>query len=502
MPSKDQRNTGSCLRSGGDRQSTWAAAPRRGAARRAGASPLHSTPLRNNALVHLESDATCEVVVLAPHASSRAVLVRDGGIELAVSLPCLTLGPEPEAPEITRRIAERLGTAVTILRASALAWHQNFDAAAMVVEIAPVTPVATALDDTLGWRALEVTEAASVAPEWAHESVASWLRERQDGWADLRPQWSRPGWLSDVGPWMQQQMRLAGYRDPQPPQIHHLWGVSVVLSADSDSGRAYLKCSGDHFRSEAVVTQALATQSPSLLPEVIATDSDRGWLLMRDLGGQSLGDQSPARWGLGLVALHQLQQQWLGRTDELLALGAASRSLDDLATWVGGTTENDAVMRRFTAQEQAAWTSAVPSLVESCRQMAVVGPGPSLTHGDFHPWNVVVTPEGVRVFDWTDASVAHPFIDLVTYVMRSPDPATRPLQLDQYLRLWDADLRDAELRDMSRLALVVGALHQAQTYDRLIPTVMPADLGQLRDGDIEWLKRALRVANKGTLAQY
>jgi aminoglycoside/choline kinase family phosphotransferase len=301
---------------------------------------------------------------------------------------------------------------------------------------------------------------------------------------------------------MHAQMELAGYVAPQPPRVHHLWGVSVVLAADSLTGTAYLKCSGEHFRAEAAVTRALAARSPLLLPDVVAVEPERGWLLMRDLDAPELGDQPESTWGVGLDALAALQQTWLGRTDELLALGAEDRPLTALAVWVEELATDAELLNHLTPDERAQWSAAVPAMVESCRRLADLGPGPSLVHGDFHPWNVTAGAGGARVFDWTDASVAHPFLDLVTYVMRSSDPGRRGTMLRRYLEHWTAHLSADALEEAGRLALVVGALHQAHTYVQLIPTVMPDDLGQLRNGDVQWIRRAMRYAELGLETGY
>ena len=81
---------------------------------------------------------------------------------------------------------------------------------------------------------------------------------------------------------------------------------------------------------------------PELLPEVIAVDTDRGWLLMRDLGAAGLGDQDPSLWHHGVVAHAGIQQSWLRRTDELVALGLPVRSLTDLAAQVEAMSEHGA----------------------------------------------------------------------------------------------------------------------------------------------------------------
>jgi Phosphotransferase enzyme family len=400
--------------------------------------------------------------------------------------------------EVVRGVSRLVGAPVTLFRANAGAWNADFGVTAMIVEIGPLTR------EPRGFRWVLVSEsdAQTVEPAWARDSMRSWTRERVAGWSDLRPQWSRPGWLAEAAQWMRTHMTAAGYVDPEAPRIHQLWGISVVLSAASPTGRAFLKCSGDRFRHESRVTQALADRSPGYLPDVLAIEPDRGWMLMGDLDAPLLGDQPDSAWALGLDALAALQQMWLGRSDELLAAGAEPRPLSQLAEWVRGTALDAGLMGRFAPEVHDAWLAAAPAMADACLTLDRIGPGPSLVHGDFHPWNVAAGHAGTRIFDWTDAAVGHPFLDLVTYIMRTGDPARRGQLLQRYLGLWSRHLSSHDLQAAGQLALVVGALYQAYNYWELIPTVMPEDLAQLRDGDVQWLRRALDRLDHGIRGAY
>ena len=245
------------------------------------------------------------------------------------------------------------------------------------------------------------------------------------------------------------------------------------------------------------MTQALADRSRGYLPDVLTIEPDRGWLLMRDLDAPLLGDQPESMWELGLDALAGIQQEWLGRTGDLLAAGAELRPLSQLADWVNGTALNADFMERLAPEVRDDWLESVPAMADACTTLDRIGPGASLTHGDFHPWNVVAGQDRLRIFDWTDAAVAHPFLDLVTYVMRTDDLALRRYLLQHYLGLWSNYLSSDDLHAAGQLALVVGALYQAYTYSQLIPTVMPDDLAQLRDGDVHWLQQALDRLDHG-----
>ena len=417
----------------------------------------------------------------------------------AVRLPRIDVAAEPTTAAVIASLDRLLGASVTLLRANVHAWHPNFDAASMFVEVEPLDVVPPA---NLHWHDIDASAIDSLVPEPARPSVRTWFVEQASGWAELRPQWSRPGWVAEAGAWMRAQMASAGYADPQPPTVHHLWGLSVVLAAESRDGTAYLKCSGDRFRGEAAVTQALAARSPAHLPSVVAIEPERGWLLMRDFAAPELGERPEASWGAGLDALLQLQHAWLGRGDELVALGAESRPLWDLAVWVESSTEDAAVLSGLMPEQRSQWLDAVPTMVQACHRLDELGPEPSLVHGDFHPWNVAMRDGGALIFDWTDASVANPMLDVVTYVMRSREASNRRALLRGYLDGWADHFSGAARRELGNLALVVGALHQAHTYAHIIPTVMPDDLSQLLGGDVEWIQRALRYRDEGLAAKY
>ena len=119
------------------------------------------------------------------------------------------------------------GEPVTLLRANSAAWDAGFDVTALIAEIGPLARA----PGGFCWALLGESDIETIDPHWARASVRSWIGERRAGWSDLRPQWSRPGWLAEAARWMREQMIAAGYLDPEVPRIHHLWGISVVLCA-------------------------------------------------------------------------------------------------------------------------------------------------------------------------------------------------------------------------------------------------------------------------------
>ena len=139
------------------------------------------------------------------------------------------------------------------------------------------------------WQDLDARVIARLEPATSRAAVASWARERAEGWSSLRPQWSHPGWFARASSWIVDQMAADRLPVVAAPRQHQLWGISVVLRATSADGNVFFKCSAEAFRHEAVATQALAGMMPELVPEVIAVDGARGWMLMRDLGAVGAG---------------------------------------------------------------------------------------------------------------------------------------------------------------------------------------------------------------------
>ena len=108
------------------------------------------------------------------------------------------------------------------------------------------------------------------------------------------------------------------------------------------------------------MTRALAERMPGRVPAVIAVDAEQGWLLMRDFGAAELGNQDQSLWHEGLIAHAGIQQSWLGRTEELIALGLPVRSITELALQVEQLTEDRTLMDRLSADVRAAWLAAAP----------------------------------------------------------------------------------------------------------------------------------------------
>src|SRR5262249_29350689 len=112
--------------------------------------------------------------------------------------------------------------------------------------------------------------------------------------------------------------------------------------------------------------------------------------------------------------------------------------------------------------------AARPQFTMLCAQLADYRIPPTLVHGDLHMGNVALRygEDGQRTFlffDWTDACISHPFLDLIA-LTGSLDSDAREAIAASYLEPWTNFESMPRLRQMLALALPLISLHQAISY--------------------------------------
>ena len=343
---------------------------------------------------------------------------------------------------------------------------------------------------------------ASAEPAIARTYLDRWLAEL-DGAAEgpARPPWSRPGWLARASAWMTDRLAEIGRPLVAAPQMHALWGLSAVIRGETASGAYYLKGCSPVFPTEAAITRVLATSDPDLLPIVVATDDAENWLLMGDLGRTIIGDQPVAGWPAGLAAQAAIQRRWLGRTDELAAAGFERRGLAELASQIPRLAELP-LLAPMKPESMRRLEAAIPRLVEACERLSGIGPAESIVHGDLHPWNVANVDGRPIVFDWSDSCIGHPFLDLATFVCRTADVAARRACVDAYSAAWSDVLHPAALEEAVLLALPLGALHQVESYRRIVAGVAADDVGDMAEAGPHYAEQALAWLDGGLAAEF
>lgn len=409
-------------------------------------------------------------------------------------LPSTEIDGPFAVPAMLEAIAATLGRSSPVLRIGMHRVDADEEPSLVTVDLETIGADAP---DGLAWTDWASLPVETLEPVELRSVLPRWIDRRENGPMPTDPPWAVPGWFDRVTRWMGDRMAEHGLAALGPPVLVQAWGISMVLRASSTLGDVYLKCTSPLFRTETTLTALLAADAPDLVTPVIAIDVDEGWLLMHDLAGPPLGDAPPEAWAPGLEAYATLQRDWADRTDDLIAAGAEVRSLEGLARDLPSFADREPLRSELRPAERAAWIAALPGFLTACERLGEIGPPPTLSHGDFHPWNVAATADGPRIFDWSDTAIAHPFLDLAVYATRPDDVAARLALRDAYLACWADVLPPPDLAEAGDLAILVGTLYQVEAYIRMLTGLDPDDRGGMTGAARSWALAAIDALRDG-----
>jgi aminoglycoside phosphotransferase (APT) family kinase protein len=180
--------------------------------------------------------------------------------------------------------------------------------------------------------------------------------------------------------------------------------------------------------------------------------------------------------------------------DDLLASGLFDRSPAWLAHAIRDLLADRDDLLGLEPNERERLAACLPELLERCELLAE-GPLPvALVHGDLHLANVARGRDGYVFFDWTDACVAHPLMDLLLVIFEE-DEALREALRDVYLAAWIETASPDELLELWHLAQPLAALNQAISYLSIVDSVEPGTGGELTPMLPWWLRKALAAVD-------
>jgi hypothetical protein len=274
--------------------------------------------------------------------------------------------------------------------------------------------------------------------------------------------------MTDAESWMDGRLAAAGIARTGPVAEHRVRAWGTVLTAPTDRGPVWFKAPGPRTVFEVGLYAVLASVVPDRVLTPIATDTERGWLLLPDGGPTLDGDLTVLAEVLPRYAA--LQRDLAPQVDSLLAAG-----VEDMRPAVMPARFDEAVeVARSRAEhpdDHAAIDEVValrPEFLTWCERLAASPVPPSLDHNDLHPANVFA--HGTRFFDWGDAVVAHPFASLLVAlgVLRDLDDAALHRLRDAYLEPFTDLAPRAELVAEVELACRVAKPARALVWERAL----------------------------------
>lgn len=322
---------------------------------------------------------------------------------------------------------------------------------------------------------------------------------RESGVARPAP-WEEPAWRDAADDWIREALARLNRPLTGPIQVVKQWCLSCVLRAPTDAGSTYFKAAVDLplFVDEPGVLEGLSTLFPDNIPTVLAREPAQRWMLMEESGKTFRWEDPP---GIEIrertVATYaRMQRMAAGRADDLLRFGCLDRRLPVLTEQIAPLLSLADTLPNLTGETKAELHRLEPRLHELCAELLAYQIPSSLAHGDLHMGNVAMREDGTLVyFDWTDACLTHPFIDMIT-IFGETDAETKRRLCDAYLAEWAGYESPARLRKAFALSAPLSALHQTVSYQYIAAYGPPNTQTELGDAVENWLRCLVRRLNE------
>ncbi len=436
---------------------------------------------------------------ILPHPTESRVLMVRG--EDGYALPHVYLAERlwlPLVGSFSQAVASEWKLRPIVLRAPYEHTDKGAHHAEAIYLLEPL-PLVGRLSDEARWMGAADLAELPALPAAHRATIETALAERDGAVPPAqRPPWAYAGWFAGAAAWIEQEAARHGLSLLGPVEQVKTWGISCILRAPTEQGALYFKVASDSalFGNEPAVTAWLAECYPDRIPIPLAVQPDRRWMLLAEFGPALHETPMLDSWMRALALFGQMQVEHAGQVDALLARGFVDRRLERLAEQVGPLLEDPLLPSLLEQGELGPIQSLAPRLHAMCAELATFRVPPSLVHGDLHPGNIAMRGAQPLFFDWTDACVAHPFLDLVTLMGETdslPESDAWDRLLESYLALW-LDFEPLErLQQAWALARPLGCLHQAVSYQHIIASLEPSARWELRSGLSYWLRKLVEA---------
>jgi hypothetical protein len=298
--------------------------------------------------------------------------------------------------------------------------------------------------------------------------------------------WQNPDWQEQAHDWIRAETARRAIRITGEIEQPHMYPWSTVLRVPTSEGTLFFKATAEETVYESALTEKLAGWYPDCMPEPVAVDAARGWMLLRNGGEPLRASIRPTRdvtaWNPVIRRYAEVQVGLAGHIPEILRLGIPDCRLAALPALYAQLLADEASLRidQEKGLPSAEWEqlkSLRPRFEQVCSELASFQIPESLNHGDFHDGNVLLRDGRITFFDWGDASVTHPFVSLRTLFVSieialdldeyafTPEMASL---LERYLEPWQEFASQEALLAAYRLSKPVASIVKALAWHKTI----------------------------------
>jgi Phosphotransferase enzyme family len=257
----------------------------------------------------------------------------------------------------------------------------------------------------------------------ARSSPPATLNRMETPWfSDTRTQW----W-GDAAAWIARSAADVGFGSAVEVASFRVRPWSALLTVRTADRGMFFKAVEPARRYEVSITTTLCDRWPSLAPDVLAVDADRGWLLLGD-HGTPIDTLTTARQVEVVAELMPAYAEMQAATTEVLGEWRSEGVPDRTPGHLPHLLERF-VDRCDEADLRARCDAAMPAFVEACDALANTALPSCLDHADIHGMNVVFDGQEPRLIDWATAVSPTPSLRCscrtTSSSRRSLDPSSR-----------------------------------------------------------------------------
>jgi aminoglycoside phosphotransferase (APT) family kinase protein len=296
-----------------------------------------------------------------------------------------------------------------------------------------------------------------------------------------RPDWFRTSWYDEVEAWVDAELAALGRTRTGPCIPANVWSISAAIEIPCSPRPVWFKASCHHFHAEPALTRLVSEMVPEHAPSVVATDDVRAWALLEEIAGVDYLDADPAP-AVGAAAARATAALQLRSLDHLAEIEAAGIPLRDL-TMTGRQFDSvlgeSVELAQLTAEELSAARACRDEVQALFGELGSLGIPTTLVHGDLHTGNLAQDGDALVLYDWSDAALSHPFLDVDLLGQRLSDEE-RASAVAAYAEAWRAAYPDADIDRALELAGRANRIYQMVTFEQIYEATEDASYWEMR----------------------
>jgi phosphotransferase family enzyme len=236
------------------------------------------------------------------------------------------------------------------------------------------------------------------------------------------------------------------------------WNLSAIWRLDDADGEpvAWIKQVPAFFAHEPAALKMVDAVAPGLVPPLLAAGPEGRMLLGHRPGEDGYGAGAEVCRRIA-EAFHPVQEHFAGRP---------------LPT-IPDRRDIDLAFARPFEEQIPGLSKLLDDVPRRMAEIAACGLPDTLVHGDLHPGNTRIGPDGrLTIMDWGDCTRGHPALDILRLVEHLDEPDE---VIGRWAYRWELSVPGSEPRRAAELMRPMAALRAAEAYAGFLAAIEPAE---------------------------